>query len=334
MPSPTSSVTFADAGRAQALGRLARQRRVDLDRVHVPHQPREHAPRGSPSRCRRRAPSRRRSSSSSSHMRATTSGCEIVCPAPIGSGMFSHAWSRRSGGTKRVARHLGHRRQHPLVVDVAPQRPHQPLRGGRHHATLAPAARTASERPRRVAGLDVDAARRRAVDRDREALAQRVERRVLDAVVGGQPDDGHVVDVALAQQRGEAACPRSPSSPRSRDPGPCRPRRRSASGRARGGARRPAVPATQCTGHGPPCSANEPWSGGCQSRVATTRSKLARAGELVEPPGDRVAVRHRQRAAGAEVVLEVDDDERAAHISSEAPRRSRRAGRDRRGGGP
>src|SRR4051794_13976627 len=34
----------------------------------------------------------------------------------------------------------------------------------------------------------------------------------------------------------------------------------------------PGVPATQCTGHGPPWSANEPWSGGCQSRVATTRS--------------------------------------------------------------
>src|SRR5918998_5021790 len=34
----------------------------------------------------------------------------------------------------------------------------------------------------------------------------------------------------------------------------------------------PGVPATQCGGHGPPCAANEPWSGGCQSRVATTRS--------------------------------------------------------------
>ena len=34
----------------------------------------------------------------------------------------------------------------------------------------------------------------------------------------------------------------------------------------------PGFPATQCTGHGPPCSANDEWSCGCQSRVATTRS--------------------------------------------------------------
>src|SRR4051795_6667986 len=35
----------------------------------------------------------------------------------------------------------------------------------------------------------------------------------------------------------------------------------------------PGVPATQCGGHGPPRAAKEPWSAGCQSRVATTRSK-------------------------------------------------------------
>src|SRR5207244_14416 len=35
----------------------------------------------------------------------------------------------------------------------------------------------------------------------------------------------------------------------------------------------PSVPCTQWTGHGPPRSANDPWAGGCQSRVATTRSK-------------------------------------------------------------
>src|SRR5206468_3249240 len=35
----------------------------------------------------------------------------------------------------------------------------------------------------------------------------------------------------------------------------------------------PGVPATQCGGQGPPCAAKEPWSGGCQSRVATTRPK-------------------------------------------------------------
>src|SRR3954470_6423982 len=35
----------------------------------------------------------------------------------------------------------------------------------------------------------------------------------------------------------------------------------------------PGVPATQCGGHMPPCAENESWSAGCQSRVATTRSK-------------------------------------------------------------
>src|SRR3954470_18680049 len=35
----------------------------------------------------------------------------------------------------------------------------------------------------------------------------------------------------------------------------------------------PGVPATQCGGQMPPCAENEPWSAGCQSRVATTRSK-------------------------------------------------------------
>src|SRR3954454_346795 len=35
----------------------------------------------------------------------------------------------------------------------------------------------------------------------------------------------------------------------------------------------PGLPCTQCGGHGPPCSRNDAWSAGCQSRVATTRSK-------------------------------------------------------------
>ena len=77
-------------------------------------------------------------------MRATTSGCEIVCPAPIGSGMFSHASSRRSGGTKRSrgtsAIAASTRSSSTWRRSVL----HQPLRGGRHQATLAPAARTAS----------------------------------------------------------------------------------------------------------------------------------------------------------------------------------------------
>src|SRR5829696_1816148 len=40
-------------------------------------------------------------SSSSSHIRATTSGWEIVCPEPMGSATLSHASPWRSAGTKR-----------------------------------------------------------------------------------------------------------------------------------------------------------------------------------------------------------------------------------------
>src|SRR5215217_6943178 len=54
-----------------------------------------------------------------------------------------------------------------------------------------------------IARRHLDGARRGRVDRDAEAGAQRVERRVLDAVVGRQAGDGDVVDVALAQQLGQ-----------------------------------------------------------------------------------------------------------------------------------
>ena len=43
--------------------------------------------------------------------------------------------------------------------------------------------------------------------------------------------------------------------------------------------------------------------------------EIARVDQLVDPVGDRVAVRHRQRAARREVVLEVDDQERTSHAS-------------------
>ena len=43
-------------------------------------------PPGSPSRCRPPAPSRGRVSRSSSVIRPTMKGCEIVCPSPMGSG--------------------------------------------------------------------------------------------------------------------------------------------------------------------------------------------------------------------------------------------------------
>src|SRR5690606_35641562 len=45
--------------------------------------------------------------------------------------------------------------------------------------------------------------------------------------------------------------------------------------------------------------------------------------ELVDPVGDRVALGHGQRAAGREVVLEVDDDQRLAHVpEASAPARA------------
>ena len=77
-------------------------------------------------------------------MRATTSGCEIVWPGADRQRDVLPRLVAQVGRHEAVARHLGHRRQHALVVDVAPQDLHQPLRGGRHHATLAPAARTSS----------------------------------------------------------------------------------------------------------------------------------------------------------------------------------------------
>jgi peptidoglycan/xylan/chitin deacetylase (PgdA/CDA1 family) len=52
-------------------------------------------------------------------MRATTSGWEIVWPAPIGSGALSHASPASSGGTKR-SRGTAHRLEHapakPMIV--------------------------------------------------------------------------------------------------------------------------------------------------------------------------------------------------------------------------
>ena len=74
--------------------------------------------------------------------------------------------------------------------------------------------------------------------------------------------------------------------------------------------------------------ANEPWSGGCQSRVATTNGGLG--GQPVDRLDDGVAVGDRQRAARTEVVLHVDDDQglhRAPNIVSamaSAPSHARR----------
>ncbi len=91
-----------------------------------------------------------------------------------------------------------------------------------------------------------------------------------DAVVGGEPADHKARDAGLAQgvkerravQGGVRVAVDTSSPSRS----PCRAARRS----ARTTKAAPGVPATQCTGHGPPCALNEQWPGGCQSRLRNT----------------------------------------------------------------
>ena len=80
---------------------LLGQRGVALDAPDVRAEAAPASRRGSPSRCRRRGSARGRAAASSSHMRATTSGCEIVWPAPIGSGTLSHASAASASGTNR-----------------------------------------------------------------------------------------------------------------------------------------------------------------------------------------------------------------------------------------
>ena len=147
-----------------------------------------------------------------------------------------------------------------------------------------------------------------------EALPQAVERRVLDAVVGRQADHGQLRHVAPRAGPPPARSRRSPSSPRCtwscalvdhevQPPA------------VEGGVQlaRPRCPARSAPARSRPCSTNEPWSSGCQSRVATTRSKPGSAASSLTPLGDHVPVRHGERAAGREVVLEVDDHERLRH---------------------
>ena len=135
----------------------------------------------------------------------------------------------------------------------------------------------------------------------------------LHAVVGRQADDRDLVDVVLAQHRREIGLLEAGVALEvglvagvDDDVDPAR--------SSAGCSSAPRLPCTQCGGQGPPCSANDAWSGGCQSRVATTRSNSPGLDQLVHARGDRVAVRHRQRAARGEVVLEVDDQERAGHV--------------------
>ena len=181
------------------------------------------------------------------------------------------------------------------------------------HVTVAPASRSSSSARSESPWLDVHAAHAGAVDRHLEALAQRVERRVLHAVVGGEPDDRDpsIPCARAAPRRGP--CPRSPSSRPSRGPCPCRRSRRSARGRARvqlgalgalDAVRAATARPAPRTSRGRP-DASRGW----RPRGRSEGRRPARS------PGrrSRSPVRHGERPAGREVVLEVDDQERLRH---------------------
>ena len=125
-------------------------------------------------------------------MRATTSGWEIVWPAPIGSGTLSHASAASASGTNSSRGTVAHRLQHALVGDVRAELIDQPVAAAasRHHAA---GGAHLGQRALGVARLDLHAAHGGGVDRHLEARAQRVERGVLDAVVGREADDGDLV---------------------------------------------------------------------------------------------------------------------------------------------
>src|SRR4051794_5976403 len=111
-------------------------------------------------------------------MRATTSGCEIVWPQPIGSGMLSHASETSSGGTNASRGTL--RTALSTRSSVTPAR----SSATRRSADIGLRDRRASgphllQRPLGVTGMHLDAAHRVAVDRDGEALLQRLQRGLL-----------------------------------------------------------------------------------------------------------------------------------------------------------
>src|SRR5215217_1820674 len=133
-------------------------------------------------------------------MRATTSGWEIVCPQPIGSGTFSHASARWSGGTNASRGTLRTARSTRSSSTAARSSSSSASAGLRDPGARGP---DLLERTAGVPRLDLDPADRGAVDRDREALLDRLERRLLDAVVRREPDDRQLADPALVQQLGE-----------------------------------------------------------------------------------------------------------------------------------
>ena len=185
---------------------------------------------------------------------------------------------------------------------------------------VRPPWRRASPRSRRSRGLRRDAGGQVEQHRGGEALPDGVQRGRPDAVVGGDADD---VDLgrrrACAARRPGRSPPRVPLEARSTPPRarPCGRPPRSGRCPAPGGTPHPAVPTTQCTGQ----DVDE------VRRVAEVRARVdvvvlgrdhvvpavrlgrrAARGDRRRPPPAPPATA--QRAALAEVVLHVDDDQR------------------------
>jgi 8-oxo-dGTP pyrophosphatase MutT (NUDIX family) len=127
--------------------------------------------------------------------------------------------------------------------------------------------------PITIARLDLNRSRRVAMHDDVEPRSLGVERSRLHAVVQREPRDVNGIHVSLAQQpleigflksRVALQVGRSSLVDDHVDLVGVHPRVQSGAG----------LSCTQWTGHGPPLGANEPWSAGCQSRVATTNGML------------------------------------------------------------
>ena len=96
--------------------RLAKRSIVTTSRA----EPRQHGRRRSPSRCPPRAPSRRRAARAAAPCRPRSRAGRSSAPRRCAARRRGRRGGAGSSGTKRLARHLGHRRQHALVVDPAP----------------------------------------------------------------------------------------------------------------------------------------------------------------------------------------------------------------------
>ena len=240
-------------------------------------------------------------------MRATTSGWEIVWPEPIGSATFSHASSRRRAGTKRSrgtsrmaastrasstwGRSSRSRRSTGRRPAAATPRSHprpQLLEGslgvaGRTSTPRTPRGRRARRSPRagRRAPCSSRSSRWPADDRDWSTPSSRSARRAgpVEARVALRPGSWPLSTIASIGAVSSAGCSAAPASPA-----------RSAPARAA-------------------LLREEPWSGGCQSRVARTSRSRRAACALMRRRSPRPRAPTGPRRAG-EVVLVVDDDQR------------------------